>query len=64
MKIIKRGVVPGEKSVTTTCENCETKFKFLRQEATQRYDQRDGDYLEIHCPVCRKIVTVANSVID
>jgi len=56
MKIIERGTDPDKRWITTTCVNCLTKFKFKAKEATLVHDQRDGDYFEIKCPLCKKSV--------
>lgn len=56
MEIIKRGKTPENRSYRTTCDNCGTVFKFQQLEATYMADNRDGDYLEIDCPVCGKEV--------
>jgi len=57
MRIIKRGIPPEEREYQVTCHSCRTEFLFERKEATFHGDQRDGDYLEIKCPVCKKSVT-------
>lgn len=54
MKIIKRGVVPEEREMTGTCNNCSTIIECLAGEAKHHHDQRDGDYSLIICPVCNK----------
>jgi len=57
MKIIRHGQKPEEKTYEVTCAHCRTVFEFTQGEAKYRSDQRDGDYLEIPCPVCSKTVT-------
>lgn len=57
MEIIKRGSIPGEREHEVTCYRCKTVFRFKEHEAQKHYDQRDGDYLSIDCPVCDGIVT-------
>lgn len=54
MKIIQRGVLPKDKVYRTTCVNCKTIFEFSDYEATKMFDQRDGDYLIVVCPVCEQ----------
>lgn len=58
--IIEKGELPGEKLYETTCSNCKTRFRFKKDEAKVNYDQREGDYLSIACPLtgCNKTVTV------
>lgn len=57
--IIERGTPPGDEPIETKCRRCTTKFSFTEGEAKRIPDQRDGDYLEIACPVCSASVTVA-----
>lgn len=53
MKIIERGQHPKQKSYTVRCYQCQTKFEFEQMEAKVNYDQRDGNYVSIPCPVCQ-----------
>jgi hypothetical protein len=53
MNIIERGKHPKNKLYTVRCRQCETKFEFEKHEAKMNYDQRDGDYVSIACPVCK-----------
>lgn len=55
MKIVKKGVDPSLQLFRHECNNCKTIFEFIEWEAIQKYDQRDGNFLEINCPVCRKL---------
>ena len=61
MEIIKAGSLPSDVMYTTTCPNCKTQFRFQAVEAKTVYDQRDGNYLEITCPLqgCKHLVTCA-----
>lgn len=62
MKIIKRGKNPGPESqepLTLTCSGCETIIETSHAEMTRQWDQRDGDYYEIKCPVCDRQITKA-----
>lgn len=52
INIIERGEPPSEKTYTTSCYNCKTKFSFQGKDAKTSFDQREGDYLMINCPVC------------
>lgn len=54
MKIIKRGHDPLTETHRAVCRKCETVFEFDRKETTYVPDQRDGDFLQIDCPVCGK----------
>ena len=53
MKIIERGQHPKQKLYTVCCRQCQTKFEFERHEAEVTYDQRDGDFITVACPVCQ-----------
>lgn len=57
MKILEHGMPPIVKVYTLRCHNCSTKFEFQRHEAEFVPDQRDGDYLRVHCPVCGQCCT-------
>lgn len=59
MKIIKQGTLPGGKKYRATCNNCKTKFEFAAGEARLIFDQRDGDFYAIACPLCSLTVNVA-----
>lgn len=52
MEIIKRGTPPDEIEYEAKCNNCKTEIKFKRSEAVVTFDQREGDYMSISCPVC------------
>lgn len=54
MKIIERGTIPADREWKATCVHCGTRFEFKQSEGTFRSDQRDGDYVEIPCPVCKQ----------
>lgn len=53
MKILKRGTPPEKRPYQTTCRICKTEFEFEEREGSVVYDQRDGNYVQIKCPVCR-----------
>lgn len=52
MRIIERGDLPEDKLFQCRCTNCKTLYEFVRRESRYHSDQRDGDYLETHCPHC------------
>lgn len=55
MKIIKMGVKPEERVYRGTCSNCKTVFECQQHEGTYHVGgQRDGPWLSVPCPVCRK----------
>lgn len=58
VKIIKRGTPPDTKPRKATCRDCGTKIEFAVKEAKYVSDQRDGDILQIKCPVCKATITV------
>ena len=57
MQIIKRGQVPEEKELEATCLRCTTVIRFRAGEAKYVDDQRDGDFYQIECPVCKSLIT-------
>lgn len=61
MKILQEGKLPGNRAYRSQCRNCGTKFEFTALEATLVPDQRDGDYLEIRCPLagCGQVCVAA-----
>lgn len=59
MRVIRKGIPPEEMEHSIKCRKCTTVFAFLRREARRVEDQRDGDYLEIACPVCGEKATQA-----
>ncbi len=52
MKIIKEGKLPDNKILTATCANCKTEIEFTVGESRRTFDQRDGDYVTVTCPLC------------
>jgi uncharacterized protein with PIN domain len=63
VEIISRGTPPEEKPHEATCRNCSTQIRFLRREAKYISDQRDGDYLEVTCPVCSRTIFASTRAI-
>ncbi|MDC2859041.1 hypothetical protein [Delftia sp. DT-2] len=61
MKIIKQGQPPETRTYQCTCRECATVFEFEQREAKFVFDQRDGDFLQINCPVCGTQCTKAAS---
>jgi len=58
VRIIKHGVDPeAAKQHRVKCRNCGTVFEFAQDEAQTIPDQRDGDFMQITCPVCKRMVT-------
>lgn len=59
MKILQRGLMPGEKTYRTVCRSCMSHIEFEQREAEIVRDQRDGDYVTVKCPVCDKPINCA-----
>ncbi len=59
MHIIKRGTPPQEREYEATCRNCRTEVRFQQSEGTVTYDQRDGDFVTVKCPVCGQPIHTA-----
>lgn len=59
IKVIKRGIPPQEKKYNVVCRQCHSELEFVKSDAEYVYDQRDGDYLCLTCPVCRYRITKA-----
>lgn len=56
MEIVYRGVEPRKIVYDGTCSHCKTRVRFEQWEGIITYDQRDGDFISVTCPVCgRKI---------
>lgn len=58
MEILKRGTPPPERVYEAVCRVCETEFRFQRSEGKVEYDQRDGNFIQICCPVCGQPVAL------
>lgn len=54
MEIIKLGELPEEKVYEAKCSNCGTQVRFQHKEGKVHYDQRDGNSIEVQCPLCSK----------
>lgn len=57
INITKLGTPPVERVYETRCNRCKTEFTFQAADARKVFDQRDGDYWEVGCPVCGHTVT-------
>lgn len=58
IKIIQKGQLPALKVYKVTCRYCTSVLEFTQQDGKIHYDQRDGDYIEILCPVCTSILNI------
>ena len=61
MNILKRGTPPEERQYQGTCGKCETEIHFLQMEGQVTFDQRDGDFITVVCPVCNESIHVATN---
>lgn len=52
MKILYRGTKPSETVHRATCSTCKSQIEFQRHEGKINNDQRDGNTIEVDCPVC------------
>jgi ribosomal protein S27E len=57
VEVITRRTPPNDRVYEVTCTTCKSDLRFKRQEGELLRDQRDGDFLEIKCPVCEDRVT-------
>lgn len=58
VEIIERGVPRGQPTFTTRCSGCDSKLKVSKGDGKLTFDQRDGDYVTVSCPVCQKSMTI------
>jgi hypothetical protein len=54
MEIIKIGKLPEEEMFHGDCTYCKTEFKCKRYEGRYESCQRDGDFLRVKCPLCKR----------
>lgn len=52
IKILKQGRLPEEVTYKFICNHCATEFTAQQRDGKVRHDQRDGDSLEVKCPLC------------
>lgn len=60
MRVIKRGILPIEKSQELTCRNCESVFEVLNSELTDS-SQYNESYTYVKCPVCHSQVSCSHA---
>lgn len=56
IEVLERGVIPGDKTYEARCTSCKSLLRFRQDDARYYPDQRDGDSLQVDCPVCRNSV--------
>ncbi|WP_066795092.1 hypothetical protein [Sphingomonas soli] len=59
IEVISRGHLPENDQFEASCSNCKSTLRFLRSDGKLTFDQRDGDFLTVACPVCGTSVNVA-----
>lgn len=59
VRIVKLGKLPSEKVYSGKCTNCKTEVEFKRGAANYVPDQRDGDMLQVSCPLCRFLISTS-----
>jgi hypothetical protein len=59
MRIIRKGALPQERMFRSVCLYCNCEFEFTQCEAYTFHDQRDGSYVQINCPTCKRPVTAS-----
>lgn len=59
MKIISKGIVPGDRKYRFTCTKCNSVFEAKQSEGEYRSDWGDGDYIQFTCLVCYAAINVA-----
>jgi hypothetical protein len=57
MKVIHQGNNPATVPLQCTCGQCRSVIEFLPFEAKRTFDQREGDFYSITCPVCQFTIT-------
>ena len=56
IEVLSRGIPLNERKYTATCNSCRSRLRFARSDGHDHFDQRDGDYVSVTCPVCGGIV--------
>lgn len=54
MKIIKQGQLPEDKIWRGKCHYCKTEYECTLKDGKITHDQRDGSFLRVTCPFCKK----------
>lgn len=57
MKVLKKGMLPEDRTYQTTCTRCDTIMEFKRHEGKLISNQFDS-IIEVTCPVCLHNVCV------
>lgn len=60
MIIVKRGLLPNERTYKASCKHCETEVEFIGHEATDyRLARFFTNWKLIGCPVCERTIKTA-----
>jgi len=54
MKIIRAGTPETMRIFEGECIHCHTQVEFYQHEGKVTYDQKEGDYITVVCPICGK----------
>lgn len=57
MRILKEGKLPEDTIHAGKCYHCKTEVEFKRSEGKVAHCQRDGSFVQVECPICRKTIT-------
>ena len=56
MLVIKQAQIPEEREFEATCNYCKSVLHFKQAEGKVTHDQRDGSFVTVICPVCKRPV--------
>jgi RNase P subunit RPR2 len=62
--VLQVGQKPSERIYTAMCRSCDSQLRFKASEAKTTFDQRDGDFVSVECPVCSDRVHVRKDSYD
>jgi primosomal protein N' len=62
--VTKLGVKPTDKKYSLKCQNCSTEIECNHSDLqifiSRSQDQRDSDYGELQCPLCKETIRTYN----
>ena len=64
MRIIKEGNKHLGVEVEVICRQCQSELGVKKSDGRIVYDHRDGDYIEVQCPVCSRDITISIKKFD
>jgi len=60
MEVLQKGTGgPDDKAAIFTCRKCGAKLKARKSEGHYVSDWKDGDFVEMRCPECSHLTSVA-----